>query len=155
MDAFLDSITPDLPDIARVLAAALLALPLGWQREKVERSAGIRTYPLVAITCCIFLLVGKSAVAGLDAVADSYARLIAGVMTGLGFLGGGAILKLEKSVKGTATATTLWGTGSLGVACAFDRFDLAILISILMFLSLTAFKPIKESVNGDEPDEEK
>jgi len=152
MSFFHDSIIPNLPDLGRALAALLLALPIGWQREKVERSAGIRTYPLVAVTCCIFLLVAKSAISDLDPSPDSYARLIAGVMTGLGFLGGGAILKRDDAVKGTATAITLWGTGSLGVACAFDRFDLAILISALMFISLVFFKPFKDSINGSDKD---
>lgn len=145
---------PDLSDLIKTLAAAIIVLPVGWQREHVSRSAGLRTYPLVAATCCVFMLVGISAIDGIGNEPgqhpDSYARLIAGIMTGLGFLGGGAILKHSDKVRGTATAITLWGTGSVGVACSFDRFDLAILLTVLMFISLVLLKPLKDSINTSD-----
>ncbi|SHJ96606.1 putative Mg2+ transporter-C (MgtC) family protein [Rubritalea squalenifaciens DSM 18772] len=141
---------PQIQDIGRALAACILAFPIGLHRESHEKNAGLRTYPLVAVTCCIFVLVGKSLVPSEGIEHDAAARLIAGVMTGLGFLGGGAILKNNESVKGTATAITLWGTGAIGVACAFNRFDLAILLSALMYVSLVLLAPLKKKVKNHQ-----
>ena len=85
----------------RLLAALVLALPIGWERELASRSAGLRTFPLVALAACGYVLVAL-AVVGPDAEAQS--RALQGLMTGIGFIGGGAILKSKEHVHGTATA---------------------------------------------------
>jgi putative Mg2+ transporter-C (MgtC) family protein len=64
-------------------------------------------------------------------------------MTGIGFIGGGAILKDQGSVKGTATAASIWNTGAVGAGVAFDRYEIAILLSLLNFLILLIMTPIK------------
>ena len=88
-------------------AAYLLALPVGWNGEKEERSAGLRTFPLVAVAACGFVQAAESLTVGEP---EAMARIIEGIITGMGFIGGGAILRLKDSVKGTATAASLWGT---------------------------------------------
>ena len=86
--------------LSQVLFAFVLAVPIGWNRETRSRSAGLRTFPLVALGACAFILVGKSVIES----ADANARLVQGLIGGLGFLGGGAIIKHDNAVIGTATA---------------------------------------------------
>src|SRR3712207_971270 len=88
-------------DVGRLLFAYLLAIPIGWNREREARSAGIRTFPIVAIASCDLGLVGLH-ITGADD--DAYSRILQGLITGVGFVGGGAILKERGTVSGTATA---------------------------------------------------
>src|SRR5215203_1985464 len=109
-----------LPHFTALAAAYLLALPIGWNREKAERSAGLRTFPLVAIATCGFI----QAAEGLTRESpEAMARIVEGLITGMGFIGGGAILRLKDSVKGTATAASLWATGAIGMAVGLGVFD--------------------------------
>jgi len=126
-------------------AAYVLAIPIGWNREKNERSAGLRTFPLVAVATCGFMLVGMEAVGAEEA----QARVISGIITGMGFIGGGAILKSGKVVTGTATAVSLWTTGAIGIAVAWQRFEIALVLALLTFLTLQFFRGIKEKVTDD------
>lgn len=105
-------------NLLRLGLAFLIALPIGWEREKATRIMGLRTFPLVAIGTCAFVLVGEDIAQG-DPQARS--RIVQGLMAGLGFIGGGAILKREDRVKGTATAASVWGTGAVGAAVGFGR----------------------------------
>ena len=113
-----------------LLVAYLLALPIGWDRERTTRSAGLRTFPLVAMAACGFMLTGLSVLESEDA----QARLMYGLMTGIGFIGGGAILKENHSVSGTGTAASIWNTGAIGMAVAFSRFEIAFILSFINFL---------------------
>ncbi|KMO39364.1 MgtC/SapB family protein [Methylobacterium aquaticum] len=125
--------------IALAVAYAL-ALPIGWNREQEARSAGLRTFPLVAIASCGFVLVAIR-VLGQDSTGQ--ARIIEGLITGVGFIGGGAILKRAGHASGTATAASLWATGALGAAVGYGLYDIAAILSMVTFLTLrlnTAFK---------------
>ena len=123
--------------------AFLLALPIGWDREKETRSMGFRTFPLVAVASCGYMLVGQSVV-GDDP--QSLSRLMYGLMTGIGFIGGGAILKNNGSVQGTATAASIWNTGAIGTAVAFQRYEIAIALAAINFLILRFITPLKGKV---------
>ena len=91
--------------IVSLATAYVLALPVGWDREKDERSAGIRTFPLVAIASCGFVLVG---IAILGRTSPAQARLLEGLITGVGFIGGGAILKNGGKASGTGLGAGSW-----------------------------------------------
>jgi putative Mg2+ transporter-C (MgtC) family protein len=119
--------------------AYLLALPVGYDRDRSTRGAGLRTFPLVALAACGYTLVGISV---LDST-DAEARVLQGIITGIGFIGGGAILKNKNSVKGTASAASIWNTGLIGMAVAFQRFEIAILLSLFNFLTLRYIKNLK------------
>ena len=147
----------DLPQIdwqlvlshaSHLIFAYLLALPIGWDREQSKRQFGLRTFPLVAVVTCGFMLVGMSVIES----TDGEARVIQGLITGIGFIGGGAIIKDQDKVAGTASAASIWNTGAIGLAVAFDRYEIAILLAVLNFLSLFIFGKIKEEVvsNGEE-----
>ena len=125
-----------------VLAIAYaLAFPIGWEREKKERSAGLRTFPLVALASCGFI---QGTEAFLSNSPEGTARVVEGLITGVGFIGGGAILKHGASVQGTATAASLWATGAIGTTVGLGSFDVAIAIMVLTFLTLKLLPLIKD-----------
>ena len=76
---------------------------------------------------------------------DAEARIMYGIITGMGFIGGGAIFKSSGSVKGTATATGLWNTGAIGISVAYSRYEIAIILSVVSFLILHFSEPFKSS----------
>lgn len=135
----------ELPDLLRdsweqcwhLAVACLLAIPIGWDREKrtYEQSAGIRTFPLVAVAACGVFLVGKSISNGEP---EPLARVIYGVMTGMGFLGGGAILKEQGRVSGLTTAASLWNTAVIGLAVGAEQFVVAVALAIVNVVLLKA-----------------
>ena len=126
-----------------VAVAYVLALPVAWDREKEVRSAGLRTFPLVAVASCGYMLVAMSI---LGSGSDSTSRIIQGLITGIGFIGGGAILKDRGTVHGTATAASIWNTGAIGAAAAFNRYEIAIVLSVINFATLRLLTPIKENL---------
>jgi putative Mg2+ transporter-C (MgtC) family protein len=128
-----------------VAIAYLLALPLAWDREKEARSAGLRTFPLVAVASCGYMLVAASILGG---GSESMSRIIAGLVTGIGFIGGGAILKDRGGVHGTATAASIWNTGAIGAAVAFRRYEIAIVLSLINLATLRLLTPLKQRLKG-------
>lgn len=120
--------------------AYLLSLPVAFDRDKEARGAGLRTFPLVAVAACGYALVGMSVLSSTEAEA----KVIQGIITGIGFIGGGAILKNKSSVSGTATAASIWNTGIIGVAVAFGRYEIAILLSSINFITLRYVKKLKD-----------
>lgn len=119
-----------LSNLASLALAYLLAIPIGWDRETAERSAGLRTFPLVAIAACAFVRATR------ETAPEGIPYIIMGVITGIGFLGGGVIVKRGVSVVGVATAASLWATGALGVTIGLGTYDLAVAISVIVFLTL-------------------
>ena len=132
-----------LPHLAALAGAYALALPIGWDRERQDRSAGLRTFPLVALAACGFVQAAEQYMANSP---DGMARIIEGVITGMGFIGGGTILKQGASVKGTATAASLWATGAIGAAVGLGSYDVAVAIAVFTFLTLKVITPIENTV---------
>lgn len=122
--------------------AWIIALPVAWDRESASRGAGLRTFPLVAVAACGYTLVGMSV---LDST-EAESRILQGLITGIGFIGGGAILKKGNTVEGTATAAGIWNTGLIGVAVAFARYEVAIVMSLVNFLTLHFVGRLKSEV---------
>ncbi len=125
-------------DLLALGTAYLLALPSAWDREVNEHTAGLRTFPLVAVAACAYMLTGFEVLGS----AGGQARVMQGLITGMGFIGGGAILKNGGSVHGTATAASLWGTGAIGLAVAAGRLEIAIVVSLVTFFTLRFLKPL-------------
>ena len=122
-----------------LVIAYLLALPIGWERERDERSAGLRTYPLVSIASCTYVLI---AIIFLKS-ADAESRVIQGLVSGIGLVGAGAIIQDRVRVHGTATAASILGTSAIGTAVAFGGYDIAIALSVLSYFTLLLMKPLK------------
>ncbi|MDP9632421.1 UNVERIFIED_ORG: putative Mg2+ transporter-C (MgtC) family protein [Ensifer adhaerens] len=140
-----------LPHLGSLLFAYALALPIGWDRERHERSAGLRTFPLVAIASCGFIQAAEPLIEG---NAEATARIVEGLITGMGFIGGGAILVVRNSVRGTATAASLWATGAIGTAVGLESFDTAIVLSLVTFFTLRALSNLKEEGGDDRRNSE-
>jgi len=84
---------------------------------------------------------------------DGEARIFQGIITGIGFIGGGAIFKDKDKVSGTTSAASIWNTGAIGLAVAYNRFEIAIVLSILNFITLWLVGRLKRSYfNNDEKD---
>jgi putative Mg2+ transporter-C (MgtC) family protein len=137
----------------KIGAAYLLAIPTGWTREKQAHGVGIRTFPIVAIASCGYLLIMQGG-SGQDALAAN-SRVLQGLVTGIGFVGGGAILKEGMSVHGTATAASIWNTGAIGAATAMGRYEVAIVLSVLNVFTMEALVPLKRRLDraGSEADD--
>lgn len=131
-------------EVLRLAIAYVLALPVGWYREQEAHSVGLRTFPLVAMASCGYVLLASPS----DTTAQS--RIIQGLVAGIGFVGGGAILKSEGSVHGTATAASIWTTGVLGAAVAQERYLVAIMLSGLNLLTLRYLLTRKMKVEAGE-----
>ena len=127
--------------VVALAAAFALAVPIGWDREKWARSAGPRTFPLVALASCGFVQASESLLVHSP---DGMAKVIEGLITGIGFIGGGAILKQGNSVHGTATAASLWATGAIGVSVGLGAYDVAVTIAVFTFLTLRLLTLAKE-----------
>jgi putative Mg2+ transporter-C (MgtC) family protein len=138
-----------LPNLAALAIAYVLALPIGWNRERKARSAGLRTFPLVAVAACGFIQAAEPVIAG---NATAMARIVEGVITGMGFIGGGAILQTRESVKGTATAASLWITGAIGVAVGLGSYGTAIVLSVITLVTLWLLTGVKHRLDEQRDD---
>ena len=137
------------PHFIALVVAYLLALPIGWNREREERSAGLRTFPLVAVATCGFIQAAESVTASSP---EAMARIVEGLITGMGFIGGGAILRLKDSVKGTATAASLWVTGAIGTSAGLGSYDVAVMLSVITVVTLWLLSPFKRLAEGETDD---
>ena len=132
--------------VVRILAAYGLALPIGFNREREAHAVGIRTFPIVAMASCGFVLLGEVMPGH---TADVKSRIIQGLVAGIGFIGGGAILKDPAgSVHGTATAASVWNTGAIGAAVAMGRYEIAIPLSILNWITLALLLRVKARLDA-------
>jgi putative Mg2+ transporter-C (MgtC) family protein len=135
-----------VPHAIALAIAYALAFPLGWNREQEERSAGLRTFPLVAVACCGMVQASEALVAEHP---EGMARIIEGLLVGMGFIGGGAILRVQNSVRGTATAAGIWVTGAMGIAVGLGSYDVALMLSLITFVTLQLLDPLKEIAQED------
>ena len=134
------------PHAVALLIAYVLALPIGWNREKAERTAGLRTFPLVALAACGFVEATEALTVDSP---EAMARILEGIIVGMGFIGGGAILRRHESVRGTATAASLWITGAIGVACGLGSYDVAVVLALVTIVTLWVLSTIKHEL-GEE-----
>ena len=134
-------------EIGKLLLAYGLMLPVGWYREKEAHSVGVRTFPLVAMASCGYVML---AVPAFHNSIEAQSRVIQGMVAGIGFIGGGAILKAEGNVHGTATAASIWNTGVVGAAVAQDRFLLAAALALMNLFALRVLMPLKVKLDARE-----
>jgi putative Mg2+ transporter-C (MgtC) family protein len=126
--------------IEKICIAWILVLPTGWWSEKQGNSVGIRTFPLVAMASCGFLMI-------LDNVNGDGSRLLQGLITGIGFVGGGAIVRDGVNVRGTATAASIWAAGAIGAAVALGRIEIALVLAAMDLFTLGALVPVKRRLD--------
>ena len=162
MDILWEELTSGLPDarqlahvLIRLVAATLMGAVVGIQRERAGKPAGMRTHILVTLGTAVFVL----ACVGVGMSSDGLSRVIQGVVTGIGFIGAGSILKLneERDVKGLTTAASVWMMAAIGVAVGLGSLGVALLSTLftMIILGLTALfdvraeKKLAASVDGE------
>ena len=133
-------------DVLKLVIAYFLALPVGWYREREAHSVGVRTFPVVAVASCGYVLLSLP---GPTMSLEGQSRIIQGLVAGIGFIGGGAILKSENHVHGTATAASIWCTGTVGCAVAQNRYLLAITLMLLNLFALRVLLPLKQKMDAE------
>lgn len=135
---------------AKILGAFVLAAPTGWVREKQEHGIGIRTFPIVAMASCGYMLMFNSG--GASDLLAAQSRVLQGLVAGIGFVGGGAILKEGMSVHGTATAASIWNTAAIGASVAVGRYEIGIALALLNLFTMRALVPLKKRLDAERPD---
>lgn len=148
MDDVLKELTVGLPDTSemarvaiRLIAAALLSAVIGIQRQRSGKAAGLRTHMLVALGSALFVV--ASLEFGMSS--SDLSRVIQGLATGIGFIGGGAILKLsrEREITGLTTAASIWLTAAVGVTVGMGRWGTAALSVVLTWIILAVIGQIE------------
>lgn len=138
----------------RFLCAMLVGLVIGTEREYTNRPAGMRTHILVSLGSCSVMIVGQLLFAhymSFGATPDP-ARLSAQVITGVGFLGAGTIMREGATVKGLTTAASLWAVACLGIASGAGYYFVALVGMVLIFITLTLFEVIQNKLVGAHGD---
>ena len=126
--------------LVRVTAALLLGAIVGIEREYRGHPAGVRTLAMVSVGSCIFTAAGLFLFPG---HATDPTRIAAQVVTGVGFLGAGAIFRSEDGVKGLTTAATVWVVAAIGMATGFGLYVVAAGGALLVLIALAVIRPIE------------
>ena len=137
---------PEGRELLRLLLAIVLsfalALPLGWERKRHSHAdVGLRVFPLVAVGACVYVFIGQQVFSG--EYRDEQADMLQGLMTGIGFVGAGAIIKHSGAVSGLATAAAIWTTGAIGAAVAYGFYALAIMLALVNLFILALTRKLK------------
>ena len=127
----------------RLLIALVLGAMIGLEREYHAHPAGLRTLIMIAMGACLFTMMGPLLITSASKLGDP-TRIAAQVVTGIGFLGGGAILKTNDRVQGMTTASTIWGVAAIGMCVGFGFYALAILATVLALIALIGIRPFEE-----------
>ncbi|MGH2542721.1 MAG: MgtC/SapB family protein [Ardenticatenaceae bacterium] len=133
--------------VARITLAAILGGAIGLEREWRGHPAGLRTNMLVAIGSCLFTLLSIEGFP-LRGAAQDTARIAAQVVTGVGFLGAGAVLQTKRGTWGLTTAATIWMVAALGMAVGVGAYLIAIYTTALTGVVLILLHPLSERVEG-------
>lgn len=148
MDIIWEELSYGFPDfrqfahvIIRLVASVVLGAVIGLQRERAGKPAGIRTHILAALGTTVFVL----GCMGYGMSSDGLSRVIQGIVTGIGFLGAGAILKLDdkRDIQGLTTAASIWTSAAIGVAVGLGGLGLGLLATVLTLIVLAILGPVE------------
>lgn len=167
MDVLWQELTAGLADfgqlgrvLLRVVTATVLGAVVGFEREKAGKPAGLRTHILVCLGTAIVVL----ACAGSRMDMDGLSRVIQGIVTGIGFIGAGSILKVteERDIQGLTTAAGLWMTAAIGIAVGLGTLGLALISTVMTLIVLWVLRvmearalAISEKAEKDEKEKNK
>jgi putative Mg2+ transporter-C (MgtC) family protein len=126
--------------VFRVFVALVIGSAIGIEREYRGHAAGVRTLAMVSVGSCIFTALGVYVFPG---HATDPTRIAAQVVTGVGFLGAGAIFRAEDGVKGLTTAATVWVVAALGMAVGFGLFIIATAAAVIVLIGLVLVRPLE------------
>lgn len=137
--------------ILRILVSILLGGIIGFERILAHKHAGVRTFSLVSLGSCLFIILGQLTLAQSD---TSLARVLANIILGIGFLGGGVIFTQKERVKGLTTAAALWVCAGIGATVGLGYYGLAIWVTLLILALLYLIgeweKSLKKNIEDNE-----
>ena len=134
----------------RLCIAALLGGLMGWERGRADKPVGIRTMLLISAGAAAFALLGEQIIDSsnrTDIIRVDPTRVLSYIISGVGFLGAGAILHSKRTVKGITTAASIWVSAAVGAACGVGQFMIGFLLFAIAFLTLWA-PWVRDLVNG-------
>jgi putative Mg2+ transporter-C (MgtC) family protein len=158
LDALQQELTYQVPDVSqfvrvtlRLVLAALVAGVIGWEREGGGKAAGLRTHMLVSLGAALFVISALES----GAKAEDVTRVAQGIAAGIGFIGGGVILKLteERRVRGLTTAATIWLAAALGVTAGLGRAGAALIGLLCAWIILRFLLRVEKRFKKNHPDE--
>ena len=140
MESILDKI--DVHSLFPLVVALVLGTVIGIEREVHKKPAGLRTNALICMGAAAFIVIAER----IGLTQDAVSRMTAGIVTGVGFIGGGAVLRDRENISGVTTAATIWVVTSIGIACGMKLYDIAVTVTIFSLLILTILSPIDRKI---------
>src|SRR3989344_1062628 len=130
---------PSLESFLYLIVALVLGSTLGLERSLAGKTAGVRTFGLVSMGSCLFILIAQAVIPTVDALNYYPLRIAAGVVMGIGFLCGGVIVFKDSTLTGLTTAAGLWGAAGIGMAVGYGFLALALFAAVATLLGFTLF----------------
>jgi len=146
---------PAIDSIVKVLLAIVLGGVLGFERERRGRPAGLRTHILVCLASTLLMIVSMKFLEGYQAresdlpLPQGFARIAAGVVTGIGFLGAGTIINIRNVTRGLTTAASIWFVSILGIAISTEAYAVAVIATVTAFAVLHVLSYIEQFLPRD------
>ena len=140
MECILEKV--DFQSLLPMVVAMVLGAMIGIEREVHGKPAGLRTNALICMGAAAFMVIAQRIGLGNDAIS----RMTAGIVTGVGFIGGGAVLRDRASISGVTTAATIWVVTSIGIACGMRLYDMAVAITVLSLIVLAVLGPLDRKI---------
>jgi len=138
-----------MDDLVPMLVSALLGTVLGWERQVGRKPAGLRTHTLVCLGSTLFILTARHAASVFDAGVWDPTRIVHGIVTGVGFLGAGSILRHEGAVLGLTTAASIWIVAAIGAAVGVQAYTLAVVGTVLALIVLRFYSVVDRWLSPD------
>ncbi len=134
--------TTQLEVICQLLFAAFLGAIIGIEREFLKKAAGLRTYVMVSMACTLFTVAAYLRYGNIES-----SKVTAGILTGMGFIGAGTILKRENKIEGITTAAALWVTTAIGIAVGLKLYAIALFTALFTLFLLIILRPFEFWLN--------
>tara|TARA_R110000787_G_scaffold115205_1_gene225132 strand:- start:900 stop:1403 length:504 start_codon:yes stop_codon:yes gene_type:complete len=142
--------------VVRLFLAIVLAMLIGWERENQDKPAGLRTHMLVGLGSAAFFLIFIEFALGplkeAEGISPDPTRVFQGVVTGIGFLGAGAIIQGSGNVKGLTTGAGIWVAGGIGLACGGGYFVIATIVTLFTLLILAVVGRVEKIFSSSDGD---
>ena len=136
----------NLEVLTRLLIATCLGALIGFERERSKKFAGLRTHALVALGACLLTLLStQSPTLSANSNYDP-SRIISNIIVGIGFIGGGAILRSGYKVMGITTAATLWMVAAIGIAAGIGSYEMALMAAAIVYFVLVIFWKLEKKL---------
>lgn len=143
---------PEAEIAVRIMLAAVLGGVVGFERERRRRPAGLRTFMLVAIGSALFTVVGIYGFPNPGSGTSDPSRIAAQIVTGIGFLGGGMLIKTGASIRGLTTSAGIWTVSAIGLTCGVGMYGLAIFSTIVVTVVLAVIRYFEPDRDLEEED---